>query len=139
MDLEQKIDAVVQAAIAENRIVGSVLIVRHKGKLVYEKAAGLADREAGRPMTLDAIFRLSSLTKPIVAATILALADSGKLQLDDPITLHFPAFQPKLAAAFSTTARARSSWRCRSRNSTGSAPALMARSSIAFSIEKTFM
>ena len=97
MGLEQKLDAVVQAAIAEKRIVGSVLIVRHKGKLVYEKAAGLADREAGRPMTLDAIFRLSSLTKPIVAATILALADAGKLQLDDPITRHIPAFQPKLA------------------------------------------
>ncbi|QQR35253.1 beta-lactamase family protein [Devosia oryziradicis] len=96
MDLEQRLDAAVKRAIAENRIVGAVLIVRQNGELVYETAQGLADREAGRPMTADAIFRLSSLTKPIVATTILALLDAGQLRLDDKVTRYLPYFRPRM-------------------------------------------
>ena len=97
MDLEQRLDAVVDAAMAERRIVGAVLMVRRRGEVLYEKALGMADREAGRPMQMDAIFRLSSLTKPIVAATVLALVDAGKLRLDDPVTRHLPEFRPRMA------------------------------------------
>src|SRR5690554_6431688 len=75
MDIGQRLDAAVGKAIAENRIVVAVLLVRRDGRLIYETAQGLADREAGRAMSVDMIFRLSSLTKPIVAATILALVD----------------------------------------------------------------
>lgn len=95
--MEERLEATVKRAIAENRIVGAVLIVRRNGELVYETAQGLADRESGRAMTVDAIFRLSSLTKPIVAAAILALVDAGKLQLDDPVTRYLPDFRPRLA------------------------------------------
>ena len=95
--MERRLDAAVKRAIAENRIVGAVLIVRQNGELVYETAQGLADREADRPMTIGTIFRLSSLTKPIVAATILALVDAGKLRLDDLVTRHLPDFRPRLA------------------------------------------
>jgi len=96
MDMEQRLDRVVTAALAERRIVGAVLLVHQHGRPLYEKAHGLADREAGRPMTRDAIFRFSSLTKPIVAATILALRDAGKLRLDDEVTHFLPAFRPQL-------------------------------------------
>lgn len=95
--MEARLDAAVKRALTENRIVGAVLIVRRNGELVYETAQGLSDRENGRPMSLDAIFRLSSQTKPIVTATILALADAGKLRLDDPVTRHLPGFRPQLA------------------------------------------
>ena len=97
MDIERRLDAVVGDAIEGNRIVGAVLIVRRHGELLYEKAHGLADREAGRAMTLDTIFRLSSLTKPVIAATVLALVDAGKLRLDDLVTAHLPEFKPALA------------------------------------------
>ena len=97
MDMETRLDATVKRALAENRIVGAVLLVRKDGQLVYETTQGLADREAGRAMTADTIFRLSSLTKPIVAATILALADAGKLGLDDAVTSFLPGFRPRLA------------------------------------------
>lgn len=96
MDLAGRIDAAVARAIDEKRIVGSVVIVRQHGELLYEAAHGLADREAGRPMRVDTIFRLSSLTKPIVAATILALIDAGKLGLDAAITDYLPDFRPRL-------------------------------------------
>ncbi|UJW85956.1 serine hydrolase domain-containing protein [Devosia sp. SL43] len=96
MNIEQRLDAVADKAIAENKIVGTVLIVRKDGDVVYERAHGLADREAGRPMTVDTIFRLSSLTKPIVAATVLALVDAGKLRLDAPVATYLPDFRPRL-------------------------------------------
>ena len=97
MDMEQRLDAVVAKAIAERRIVGAVLLVHKDGRPLYEKAHGFADREAGRAMTTGTIFRYSSLTKPIIAATILALVDEGRLALDDAVTRFLPAFRPQLA------------------------------------------
>ncbi|MDB5529299.1 MAG: Beta-lactamase [Devosia sp.] len=96
-NIADRLDQTIDRAIAEKRIVGSVLMVRRNGRALYEKAHGLADREAGRPMTMDAIFRLSSLTKPIVATTVLAMVDAGRLRLDDLVTKHLPAFKPRLA------------------------------------------
>ncbi|MBU1305438.1 MAG: beta-lactamase family protein [Alphaproteobacteria bacterium] len=94
--MEASLDAVVNRAIDDGRIVGATLLVHKDGRPIYEKAHGMADREAGRAMTLDTIFRFSSLTKPIVAATILALVDAGKLTLHDLVTRHLPDFRPKL-------------------------------------------
>ncbi|MCS6759662.1 MAG: beta-lactamase family protein [Candidatus Devosia euplotis] len=96
MTMEQSLDTVVERAIVEQRIVGAALLAHKDGRPPYGKAYGLADREAGRPMTRDTIFRFSSLTKPLVAATILVLADAGKLRLDDPVTAYLPDFKPRL-------------------------------------------
>jgi CubicO group peptidase (beta-lactamase class C family) len=95
--LEQKVDAVIDKAIAEDRIVGAVVLVAHDGRLVYERAAGLADKESRKPMQVDALFRLSSVSKPIVTVAALALVDRKKLSLDDPVTKWLPDFRPKLA------------------------------------------
>ena len=95
--LKQKVDAVIDQAIAEDRIVGAVVLVAQDGKLVYERAAGLADKESRKPMQLDALFRLSSVSKPIVTVAALALVDRKKLSLDDPVTKWLPDFKPKLA------------------------------------------
>jgi CubicO group peptidase (beta-lactamase class C family) len=92
------IDAAIDRAIAEKRIVGAVVLVSQDGKLVYQSAKGLADRESKRPMQIDTVFRFSSVTKPIVSAAALALVDQGKLSLDDPVTKYFPDFRPKLAS-----------------------------------------
>ncbi len=97
MSMEEALDTAVARAIAERRIVGAVLLVRQGGKTVYEKAHGLADREAGRAMEADAIFRLASLTKPIIAATILAMRDQGLVSLEAPVTDYLPDFRPALA------------------------------------------
>lgn len=95
--LKQKVDAVIDQAIAENRIVGAVVLVAHDGKVVYERAAGLVDKETRRPMQPDALFRLSSVSKPIVIVTALALVERKQLSLDDPVTKWLPEFKPKLA------------------------------------------
>lgn len=96
MSMEQLLDAAVDKALTEKRIVGAVLIVRRNGELIYESARGLADREAGRKMAVDAIFRLSSLTKPIVATTILAMVDAGLIGPDTAVTDYLPYFTPRL-------------------------------------------
>lgn len=92
----QAIDKVVDEAIAAGKLVGTVLLVARDGEIIYCRAAGLADREAGTLMREDAIFRLSSVTKPIVAATILALGDAGLLRIDAPVTDYLPNFRPRL-------------------------------------------
>ena len=94
MDLAQRIDAAIDAALVD-RIVGCVVLARRDGEPVYARAAGFADREAGRPMTRDAIFRLASVTKPIVATAALRMIDVGLLGLDDPVTEFLPWFAPR--------------------------------------------
>lgn len=95
--LKQKIDAVIDQSIADNRMVGAVVLVAREGQLVYQRAAGLADKKANEPMRLDALFRLSSVTKPIVTVAALALIERKELSLEDPVTKWLPDFQPKLA------------------------------------------
>jgi len=97
MSMAERIDRVIDDAIEGSKIVGAVILVLRDGEVVYRRAAGLADREAGKAMTEDAIFRLASLTKPIVATTALAMIDAGLIGLDDAVSSHLPYFRPKLA------------------------------------------
>jgi CubicO group peptidase (beta-lactamase class C family) len=95
-DFGGRVDQVVDRAIAEERIVGTVIVVARRGEILYSRAAGLADREAKNPMATDAIFRLASVTKPVVATAALALVEAGVIGLDDPVTKFIPEFRPKL-------------------------------------------
>jgi CubicO group peptidase (beta-lactamase class C family) len=95
--LARRLDAVIDKALAAQQLVGAVVVVARDGKIVYARAAGLADREAKLPVREDTQFRLASLTKPIVSVAALALIDRGKLSLEDPVTKWLPDFRPKLA------------------------------------------
>jgi CubicO group peptidase (beta-lactamase class C family) len=95
--LAARLDKVVDTAIAERRLVGTVVLVARDGNVVYHRAAGLADREAGRSMREDAVFRFSSVTKPFVSVAVMKLVEDGVLNLDDPVTKWLPDFKPKLA------------------------------------------
>ncbi|MGL4966795.1 MAG: serine hydrolase domain-containing protein [Inquilinus sp.] len=95
--LSPRIDAAIDRALAEKRIVGTVVLVAQDGRLAYRRAAGLADREAGRPVREDTVFLYASLTKPIVTAAALRLVEEGRIALNDPVTKFLPDFRPKLA------------------------------------------
>jgi CubicO group peptidase (beta-lactamase class C family) len=84
-------------AISDERLVGGVVLVARNGDTVVEIAAGLADRDGGRKMREDTIFRYSSLTKTIVATATMVLVERGVLKLDDPVTRWLPDFRPKLS------------------------------------------
>ncbi|HHQ9949562.1 TPA: MFS transporter [Pseudomonas aeruginosa] len=95
--LAENVDQVIEAAFADQRLVGAVVLVAHRGQWLYRRAAGLADREAGRIMGEDSLFRLASVSKPIVSVAALSLVDEGRLALDEPIADWLPAFRPRLA------------------------------------------
>jgi uncharacterized protein YbbC (DUF1343 family)/CubicO group peptidase (beta-lactamase class C family) len=89
------LDAIIEEAIRQDEIPGAVLLVGHKGAIVFRKAYGcraLAPRR--EPMTVDTIFDAASLTK-VVATTpaIMKLFEQGKLRLNDPVTRYLPEFQ----------------------------------------------
>lgn len=94
--LQTAVDTVIDRALAEQRLVGTVVLVAQHGKLLYRRAAGLSDRERNIAMTDTTIFRFASLTKPIVSATAMRLIEQGYLHFDDDITLWLPDFQPRL-------------------------------------------
>lgn len=95
--MEAGLDRVINRALESGKITGVVMLVRRNGEPVYSRAAGLADREAGIPVTFDTIFRMASVTKPVVAATALAMVERGLFSLADPVSKHLPWFRPPLA------------------------------------------
>lgn len=91
-----EIDRILDHWIGSGRIAGSVVLVAKDGDLIYRRAVGHADREAGIPVTEATIFRHASMSKLVTTATALALVDAGRLALDAPITDWLPWFTPAL-------------------------------------------
>ena len=75
------IDSGLQRYVDDNRVAGVVALVLQDGKPVYEKAFGWADKEAGRRMTTDTIFRIASQTKALTSVAIMQLIEEGRLSL----------------------------------------------------------
>jgi CubicO group peptidase (beta-lactamase class C family) len=88
-----RIDRLLNQYVDENRIPGAVALVLRDGQPVYEKAFGWSDKEAGRRMTVNTIFRIASQTKAITSAAILALLEEGKLRTDQPVGDFIPTFK----------------------------------------------
>ncbi|MGK5007406.1 serine hydrolase domain-containing protein [Janthinobacterium sp. LB2P70] len=93
--LSARIDPLLDFVLQQQRLAGAVVLVRQRGKDVYRRAAGYLDREAGTPMVEDAVFRLASVSKPIVSTAALALVGQGRLGLDDLVTRWLPYFAPR--------------------------------------------
>ena len=73
-------------------IPGAVLLIERKGETVLKRAWGYRNRASGAPMTLDTIFRIHSMTKPLVSLAAVMLAGEGRLHLSQPIADFIPAF-----------------------------------------------
>ena len=94
--LSARVQDAVQRALDERRLVGAVVLVARDGALIHRQAAGWADRESGRTMAADAVFRLASVSKPIVSTAALVLVAQGRLSLDDSLERWLPEFRPLL-------------------------------------------
>lgn len=81
-----------EASIASNEIAGAVTAVVTREKPIHLDAVGLADVAAARPMTVDTVFWIASMTKPVTGAAVLMLQDEGKLNVDDPVAKYLPEF-----------------------------------------------
>jgi CubicO group peptidase (beta-lactamase class C family) len=85
-----RIDSALRRFVESGMVVGASALVYEKGDEVYFNAYGMADREAGRPMTRDAIVQIFSMTKPITGVALMTLYEQGKFQLDDPVSKYAP-------------------------------------------------
>jgi len=92
-----RISSVVQHDIDDKRIAGAVTLVVRHGKVAWFKSQGMMDREAGKAMPTDAMFRICSMTKPITSVAVMVLYEEGKFLLDDPVSKYLPEFKdPKV-------------------------------------------
>jgi len=88
-----RLAAVFGKEVEDKKLPGAVMMVARKGKIVYVKALGVRDPKIGDPMRTDTIFRIYSMTKPIVSVAAMILVEDGKLQLTDPVAKWLPAFK----------------------------------------------
>jgi CubicO group peptidase (beta-lactamase class C family) len=91
-DFKTETDALVQAAFPADG-PGAAVIVTRGGRVIYSAGRGLADVEAGRPITPGTLFKLGSIAKQFTAALILQLVAEKQISLDDPISRFFPIFR----------------------------------------------
>lgn len=75
--LSTRVQTIAQQAQDQGRLVGAVVLVARDGKLIHHQAYGWADHESRRAMTVDTVFRLASVSKPIVSTAALVLAASA--------------------------------------------------------------
>lgn len=87
--------------VQRQRLPGAVALVARHGRVVHFEAYGTRDPNAGEPMQLDTIFRVHSMTKPIVSVAAMMLVEAGRLDLADPLSLYLPAFRHTLVAQVS--------------------------------------
>src|SRR5262245_49880112 len=93
---KQKLDRIHDALkqhVADGKLPGAVVLVARKGKLIYADVTGFQDKDEGKPMALDSLFRIYSMTKPLVSVAAMMLVEDGTIQLTDPVSKFFPAFK----------------------------------------------
>lgn len=79
-------------AIERDEVRSAVILIARKGRVIVHKALGWKDRERGIRLRKDAMFRMASNTKPVVATGIAILVEKGKLRFDDPVHRHIKSF-----------------------------------------------
>jgi CubicO group peptidase (beta-lactamase class C family) len=80
------------ARVVARHVVGAEVLVLKNRKIVLHQAMGWADRERRIPLERNSIFRIASMTKPVIGTAILMLAEEGTLNLDDRVSRHLPSF-----------------------------------------------
>lgn len=101
-----RLGAALQDRIASGHLPGAVALVARHGKVAWFEAFGRQDPASDAPMHRDSIFRIYSMTKPLVSVGVMMLWEEGRLMLNDPIEKYLPAFaQPKVGVAEGDTLR----------------------------------
>ncbi len=89
----KRIDAVMQRYVDQRTLAGIVTLVAHRGHVVHFEKFGFQDIETGKPMELDTIFRIYSMTKPITSVALMMLFEQGLVRLADPVSKFIPEFK----------------------------------------------
>ena len=83
----------------EGELSGIVTCVAREGRIVYQSAYGERDMENNKPMQMDTIFSLASMTKPVTGVAMMILYEEGKWHPADPLAMHFPEFKDLMVYA----------------------------------------
>ncbi len=86
----QRISAWLKQETEEGKLPGAVVLIARGGKIVYQDTVGMLDKDRGVPMRQDAIFRIASMTKPIVSVAAMMMVERGRLKLTDPVSAYLP-------------------------------------------------
>lgn len=89
----KRYDQFLETEINAGKIPGAVVLIYKDGEKVYEKAFGLSDIEAQKPMQSDQIFYIQSMTKPIATVALMMLYEEGTFFLTDPVEKYIPEFK----------------------------------------------
>jgi CubicO group peptidase (beta-lactamase class C family) len=89
----KRIRDLIEKRIEARDIAGAITVVTRKGWTAHFEAQGLMDIETNKPMAKDAIFRIASMTKPVIGVAILMLMEEGKVRLSDPVSRFIPEFK----------------------------------------------
>ena len=87
-----QITTALEGDVASGKIPGAYLLVGRNGQVAYQKGFGVQGPGQTTPMTEETIFRIFSMTKPIVSVTAMTLVEEGKLSVDDPVSKYLPEF-----------------------------------------------
>ena len=88
----ERIQPVLQSYVQKSGYAGMVTMLARRGQVVYFDKLGWQDRENNVPMAFDSIFRIYSMTKPIICTALMLLHEEGRFQLADPLAKFLPAF-----------------------------------------------
>ena len=86
----REVDEALQGFVERGEVAGAVTVIARRGKIAYAKTFGKKDIASGERMTLDTIFRIYSMTKPITSVAVMMLYEEGKLDLDDAVSQYLP-------------------------------------------------
>jgi len=90
--LPERVEGVVRPLVETGQLPGAVVVVARKGKVACEVCVGHRDLETKEAITVDTVFRVHSLTKPVVCAAVMILVERRLLKLRDPVSKHLPVF-----------------------------------------------
>ena len=85
-----RLGPVFKTEVEQGKLPGAVVVVARKGKIAYFESFGHRDKASGARMTNDTIFRIYSMTKPLVSVAAMMLMEEGRLQLTDPVSKFLP-------------------------------------------------
>jgi CubicO group peptidase (beta-lactamase class C family) len=89
----RRIHDLIQRNIDAGNFSGAVTLVARNNKVAHFEAQGLMDIETKKPMAKDAMFRIMSMTKPVVGVAVLMMMEEGKVRLTDPVSRFIPEFK----------------------------------------------
>jgi CubicO group peptidase (beta-lactamase class C family) len=89
----ERINTTMQAYVDRGTFAGMVTLIARKGRVVHLQAFGWQELETKRPMTVDSIFRIYSMSKPVTSTAAMMLCEEGKLRLADPVSRYLPEFK----------------------------------------------